>query len=54
MQREAGGRPVDEADVLRRALGERRGCTRGIGRKVRNLPPDVSCVSNSQISVMEE
>ncbi|KAI7756534.1 hypothetical protein M8C21_013363, partial [Ambrosia artemisiifolia] len=47
MQEEESDLPIDEEECLTRVLGSRRGWTRGIGRKVRKVGPDVSCVVNS-------
>ncbi|KAI3823855.1 hypothetical protein L1987_05300 [Smallanthus sonchifolius] len=50
---QAGGE-VDEEEVLKRALGERRGWSRGVGRKVRNTPTNVSALSESQFNELKE
>jgi hypothetical protein len=48
------GQAVDEREVLSNVLGDRRGWSQGVGRKVRNLLPNVSCVSSSQMQQMQE
>ncbi|KAI3824184.1 hypothetical protein L1987_05634 [Smallanthus sonchifolius] len=52
MQQEGGD--VDEEEVLKRALGERRGWSRGVGRKVRNMTTNVSALSESQFNELKE
>ncbi|KAL8213829.1 hypothetical protein R6Q57_003278 [Mikania cordata] len=56
MHKESGTEQIDEEECLSRVLGDRRGWNRGIGRRLRNIVPDVSCVSNSQsqLSDMQE
>ncbi|KAL8245511.1 hypothetical protein R6Q59_011769 [Mikania micrantha] len=56
MRKEYGTEQIDEEECLSRVLGDRRGWNRGVGRRLRNIAPDVSYVSNSQsqLSDMQE
>ncbi|KAL8209432.1 hypothetical protein R6Q57_006164 [Mikania cordata] len=48
MCKESGTEQIDEEECLSRVLGDRHGWNRGVGRRLRNIAPDVSYVSNSQ------
>ncbi|KAL8199685.1 hypothetical protein R6Q57_013253 [Mikania cordata] len=47
MRKESGIEQIDEEECLSRVLGDRRGWNRGVERRLRNIAPDVSYVSNS-------
>ncbi|KAC9767785.1 hypothetical protein E3N88_45281 [Mikania micrantha] len=48
MRKESGTEQIDEKEYFSRVLGDRRGWNMGVGRRLRNIAPDVSYVSNSQ------
>ncbi|KAI3754573.1 hypothetical protein L1987_54360 [Smallanthus sonchifolius] len=52
MQQASGD--VDEEEVLKRALSERSGWSRGVVRNVRNMPTNVSALSESKINELKD